>query len=407
MDLAPPPRGNSRHIRIPHWPVLRKKQVFVVPLITIVIGALVMCALIGLTVLSTPLIGAVAVLISAGASIIGIVFLLFLDRWEPEPPHLLVAAFFWGGGVSLLLVLTASPILALVGGDGEFFGAVISAPLIEESAKGLFLVLVLLASRRGRTEFNSLTDALVYAGFVGIGFSFIEDLLYIAGEPTLGGALTVAGVRIGLGAWAHSVYTSMTAIGLWLGVTSRGPMRVLWPFFGWCMAVLLHAIHNGSTFLGLGAYFLSLLMFSLPAFIAFVLLAVRSYRQEGRILVGQLPAMVYHGWITPEQATWLASIRSRKQAIAHARAHSRGELVRVAAFRDNVTELAFVRDRLDRNGLPYSPELVAHHDELVGLLQAERQWMRAHLPPQPAGWHQIPAMPGPEYRLSGPGVHRR
>jgi protease PrsW len=389
---------------MPHWPLLRKKQVVVVPIIAIVIGALVMCALIGLTVVNAPVIGMFAVLISATASIIGILFLLFLDRWEPEPPHLLISAFFWGGGVSLLMVFIASPILALVGGEGEFFGATISAPLIEESAKGLFLVLVLLVSRRGRAEFNSLTDALVYAGFVGIGFSFIEDLLYIAGESTLGGALTVAGVRLGLGAWAHSIYTSMTAIGLWLGVTSRGPMRILWPFFGWCVAVLLHAIHNGSTFLGIGAYLLSLLMFSLPAFLAYVLLGVRSYRQEGTILVEQLPVMVHNGWIAPGEANWLAAIRSRKQAIAHARTQGRAERARVAAFRDNATELAFVRHRLNQLGPPYSPELVAHHDELVQLLLTDRQWMGTHLPPPPPAWRQVPAMPGPDYRMPRPGL---
>ena len=398
MSFAPPPPAVPQHVRMPHWPLLRKKQVFVVPIITIVIGALVMCVLIALTVVNTPVIGMVAVLVSAAASIIGIVLLLFLDRWEPEPPHLLVAAFFWGGGVSLLIVLIGSLPLALIGGDGDFFTAVISAPLVEESAKGLFLVLVLLASRRGRAEFNSLTDALVYAGFVGIGFSFIEVLLYIAGEDSLGGALVLAGVRLGLGAWSHSIYTAMTAIGLWLGVTTRGPMRILWPFLGWCVAVLLHAIHNGSTFLGVGAYFGSLLLFSLPAFIVFVVLAVRSYRQEGRIVTGQLPVLVHNGWVTPEQASWLASVRNRKRAIAHARTQGRAERARVAAFRDNVTELAFARNRLDRMGPPYSPELVAHHDELVGLLTSNRQWMGAHLPPQPQAWPVVGAIPGPEYR---------
>lgn len=398
MNLAAQGSPPVQPGRLPQWPVLRKKQAFVIPIVVIVLGFLVLSALIILQVVSAPIQGLIGLTISAAASIVGIALLMWLDRWEPEPPHLLLAAFFWGGGVSLLIVFIASPILAIAGGDGDFFGAVISAPLIEESAKGLFLIVVLLTTRRGRSELNSLTDALVYAGFVGIGFSFIEDLGYIALQDSVGGALSVAGVRIGLGAWAHSVYTAMTAIGIWLGINSRGAMRFVFPFLGWCVAVLLHAIHNGSTFLGLGSYFLSLLLFSLPAFGVFVILGVRSFRREGEVFRGQLPIMVHNGWVTPMEAAWLSNLPSRKQALAHAKTQGTQERRRVAAFRDHVTELAFVRDRLDRQGPPYSADLVAQHDELVRLIIAEKQWVAQQLQPAPQAWAQVGPAPGPQYR---------
>lgn len=374
---------------------------FVVPIIAIAVGAIVMTILILMAVLPTPGIGVLAVLISALASAVGIALLVWLDRWEPEPPHLLVSAFFWGAGVSVLFVFLVSPILAAVGGNGDFFGSVISAPLVEESAKGLFLVLVLLVTRRGRAEFNSLTDALVYAGFVGIGFSFVEDMLYIAGADSVSGALTIAGFRIGLGAWAHSIYTAMTAIGLWLAVSQRGPSRYVWPFVGWAVAVGLHAIHNGSTFLGLGAWLGSLVVFSLPAFIAFVIIAVRSHRREGQVVRGQLPVMVHNGWITPDEANWLSNLRARHEAVAHAAAGGSAERKRVAGFRDNVTELAFVRDRLDRMGPPYSPELRQQHDELVGIITANKEWVSQQLPPGPATWQHVPPQPGLDYGVPG------
>lgn len=367
------------------------------PIVAIVVGALVMAFLVWQALVITPTIGLIAVLLSAASSIVGILLLTWLDRWEPEPPHLLLAAFFWGGGVALVLTLIGSILLMQVGGAGDFFGAVISAPLVEESAKGLFLVLVLLLTRRGRAELNSLTDALVYAGFVGIGFSFVEDMLYIAGQDTIGSALSLAGVRLGLGAWAHSIYTGMTAIGLWLFLSTRGPVRILWPFLGWAVAVLLHAIHNGSAFLGLGAYFLSLLFFSLPAFLVYVVLAVSSHRAEGRTIRRQLPVMVQSGWVTPQEADWLVNLASRRQVLAYAKTRGRTERLRVAAFKDHVTELAMVRDRLDRMGAPYDPELVAHHDELVSLLIADKQWVTAHLPPAPPAWRHVPGLPGREY----------
>lgn len=381
---------------MPQWPVLRKKQTFIVPIIAIVVGVLIMSFLIFAQVVFAPVQAIIGLVLSAVAAIVGILLLVWLDRWEPEPPHLLIAAFFWGGGVSLLMVFVASPLLELIGGDSDFFRAVISAPLVEESAKGLFLVLVLAASRRGRAEFNSFTDALVYAGFVGIGFTFIEDLGYIGTQETVGDALTVAIFRIIFGAWLHSIFTAMTAIGLWLGVNSRGAMRFLFPVLGWCVAVLLHALHNGSSFLGVG-YFVVVLLIFLPATIAIIVFAVRSHRQEGQILRGQLPVMVHNGWVTPEEAAWLSNLRSRKQALAYAKTQGRGERQRVSAFRDHVTELAFVRHRLDRLGPPYSPDLVQQHDELVRLLVADKQWVAKQLPPPPQAWQPVAPVPGLDY----------
>lgn len=383
--------------RLPQWPVRRKKQAFVIPIIAIVIGALVMMLLILLQVVFTPVTGILGLTLSAATSIVLILLLGWLDRWEPEPPHLLLAGFFWGGGVALLMVFIGSPLLELFGGDGEFFTAVISAPLVEETAKGLFFLVVLLAGRRGRAEFNSLTDALVYAGFVGIGFAFVEHMSYIASGQSLADALAIAALRLGLGAWTHAIYVAMTAIGLWLGVNSRGAMRFVYPFLGWCVAVLLHAMNNGSTFLGPGAFFLNRLLFTLPALIVLVVIAVRSNRREGEIFRSQLPVMVYNGWVTPQEAAWLDNLRSRKQALAYAKTQGRHERQRLAAFRDHVTELAFVRHRLDRLGPPFPPDLVRQHDDLVELLVSEKQWVAEQLqPPRPA-WQPVHPVPGQDY----------
>ncbi|WP_432559463.1 PrsW family intramembrane metalloprotease [Granulicoccus sp. GXG6511] len=395
--IAPMGQSPVPHGRLPQWPVLRKKQVFVVPIIAIAVGALVMGLLIALQVITAPTQALFGLFISALAAIVGILLLTWLDRWEPEPPHLLISAFFWGGGVSLLFLVFAYPVAQAVGGDGAFFTAAIAAPLLEESAKGLFLVIVMLTTRRGRAEFNSLTDAVVYAGFIGIGFTFIEDIGYIAGQTTVGEAIGVAALRIGLGAWLHSIFTAMTAIGLWLGVTSRGPLRFLYPFFGWCVAVLLHAIHNGSSFFGIGAFFAAILLVMLPATIAIIVLAVRSHRREGEIFRGQLPAMVYNGWVTPQEANWLTNLRSRRLALSHAKTQGKHERARVAAFRDHVTELAYVRNRLDRMGPPFAQELVHQHDDLVRLIEADKQWVAEHLQPVPQGWHEVPPTPGQDY----------
>ncbi|HHV22236.1 MAG TPA: PrsW family intramembrane metalloprotease [Propionibacterium sp.] len=400
---SPAPQGGVpvRSSGLPQWPVLRKKQTFVVPIVAIVVGVLVMAIALLATLVTTPINGLLGLLLSGGAAIVLILLLTWLDRWEPEPPHLLLAAFFWGGGVSLVIVLLVSPLLQVIGGDGEFFAAAISAPLVEESAKGLFLLVALLATRRGRAEFNSLTDALVYAGFIGVGFSFVEHMLYIAQNETFGESVAVGVLRIGLTAWMHSIYTAMTAIGLWLGVTSRGTMRFVYPVLGWSVAVLLHFMQNGSIFLGIGGFFGYVLLVELPAFIALVVLAVRSYRREGEVVREQLPALVHNGWVTPLEADWLGNVPSRKRALAFARTQGKQELRRVAAFRDHVTELAHVRHRLDRTGPPFSPDLVRQHDHLVELLQADKLWVAQHLQPAPQHWQRTPVAP-PAWQTAHP-----
>ena len=85
----------------------------------------------------------------------------------------------------------------------------IGAPVIEEAAKGLFL-LIMMTGRR-RNELNSLTDCLVYAGLVGAGFAWLEDILYIANGETLADSLLTAALRLIMAPFAHSLFTTMPA----------------------------------------------------------------------------------------------------------------------------------------------------------------------------------------------------
>ena len=113
---------------------------------------------------------------------------LWLDRWEPEPPRLLVLAFIWGASVAVVV----SVILELCVGQPArrrpsrppSFGSVaIGAPVIEEAAKGLFLLIMMTGLRRN--ELNSLTDCLVYAGITAAGFAWLENIFYIGNGASL------------------------------------------------------------------------------------------------------------------------------------------------------------------------------------------------------------------------------
>jgi hypothetical protein len=111
----------------------------------------------------------------------------------------------------------------------------------------------------------------------------------------------------------------------------------------------MHALWNGSSFFGIEAYFLVYFLWMVPVFALAIVLAVGSRRREQRIVAAKLPGMVAAGLVTPNEATWLASIRNRKLAIGEATRFAgkpAGKSVR--NFAAQVIELAFVRDRIDR-----------------------------------------------------------
>src|SRR5882762_8497876 len=94
--------------------------------------------------------GPVALLIGMISAIVPVplylVLVLWIDRYEAEPFWMLATAFFWGALVAVFfayLINTASGlIVTALTNDvraGAAFGAVISAPIVEESAKALIL----------------------------------------------------------------------------------------------------------------------------------------------------------------------------------------------------------------------------------------------------------------------------
>ncbi|MCV7135279.1 PrsW family intramembrane metalloprotease [Mycobacterium hodleri] len=278
---------------------------------------------------------------------------LWLDRWEPEPPRLLVLAFTWGASVAVVV----SVILELVFGSllatgqaatDEFVTLAIVAPIVEEAAKGAFL-LVMMTGRR-RNELNSLTDCLVYAGIVAAGFAWLENIAYIGGGESLGGSLATAGLRLVMGPFAHPLFTTMTAIGVHVGLQRRDPLaKVGCILAGYAGAVVMHALWNGSSFFGIEAYFLVYALWMVPVFGLAIVLAVTSRRREQRIVAAKLPGMVAAGLVTPNEATWLTSIRARKSALAEVtRFAGKPAAKGVKDFAAQVVELAFVKDRVDR-----------------------------------------------------------
>jgi hypothetical protein len=111
----------------------------------------------------------------------------------------------------------------------------------------------------------------------------------------------------------------------------------------------MHGLWNGSSLVGFEAYLLIYALWMVPVFALMIALGVQSRRREQRVVAEKLPGMAAAGLVTPNETTWLGSLRNRKLAIAEAtRFGGRPARKAVRNFAAQVVELAFVRDRIDR-----------------------------------------------------------
>jgi RsiW-degrading membrane proteinase PrsW (M82 family) len=320
-------------------------------------GTVFLLAALTLVVMLTDRIGVAGFLLAAVVSttVIGIVVPVFLwvDRLEAEPPVLLWFAFGWGA----LVATTASAVTSLAvmdlltswGLDAERLGAVLVAPVVEELAKALGVVVVFAAARR---EFNGVVDGITYAGLVAVGFAFVEDILYLGrGYESLGhaGLLSVFVLRCLFTPFAHPMFTVCFGLALGLIAHRRQWRYVVVPLAGYIVAVAAHAWWNAAA--SGPSWLLVYVLVQVPLFAGFVALLVWARRREARTLRDHLTTYGLNGWFTPAEVSMLTSPTQRRQARRWARQRygNRGEHA-MRAFQDESAELAIAREHLMRGG---------------------------------------------------------
>ena len=296
-----------------------------------------------------------------------VVLALWLDRFEPEPARTLWQTFAWGATVAvfvaLLVNMLSQDVLGAVAGPdaAELFGSMVTAPVVEELAKG-FALLVLF--RELKDEFDGVIDGVVYAAMVGLGFAMIENVQYYGEAIADGGQASVMTffLRGMLSPFAHPLFTSMFGIGLGI-VRERhgeGASRAA-PVLGLTVAIALHSLWNLAASFE-GWFFALYLLVMLPAFIGVLTLIYLSLRREGRVLREHLGPLVGDGILTHDELDALCHVRTRLMAtltawrrggLPHWR--TRRELHRIAS------ELAFHRWRV-RRGLTLGPDADAERE---------------------------------------------
>jgi RsiW-degrading membrane proteinase PrsW (M82 family) len=266
---------------------------------------------------------AVAVALALPACLVYLGVPLIIDRYDPEPFWCLALALLWGAIASAgfaLVINTVNVGLAEAVGGREvagFVGPVVSAPLVEEGLKGLGVFGVYFFLRR---EFDGVVDGVIYATFIALGFAATENILYYSRFAAHGAVDLTYGfiVRGVLSPWLHPLFTSMTGIGFGIArETHKTALKVFAPVVGYMAAVTLHAIWNGTSWLGGELNFepLIALVVWLPLVAAFGAVLIVLVAREGRIIRKYLEDEVLMGFLSPHELVLVTSPFGRLTAL--------------------------------------------------------------------------------------------
>ena len=287
-----------------------------------------------------------------------LMLVLWIDRYESEPLWMLATAFFWGALIAVFIALifnTASTAMVAILTESaeaaQAFGAVVSAPIVEEIAKALILFIFFFARK---DEFDGVVDGVVYAGMVGLGFAMTENIQYYGKAVFTGGsdALTMVFILRGtLAPFSHPLFTSLTGVGLGVARQSRNTIvKLITPVVGLLAAIAMHAIWNGSVvvFGGLGFLF-TYLVIMVPAFVIVLIVIILALRREGEVVREFLYPDFRGGLFNQQEYDRLCNIRGRMGASYNAFSCGGVRSWRNARqLNQMASELAFHRSRIAR-----------------------------------------------------------
>jgi RsiW-degrading membrane proteinase PrsW (M82 family) len=330
----------------------------VVVSVLVAVGGLLMLAILALS--GAPAITFLATAMAAIPVVPLVLAYLWLDRYEPEPKKLLAFGLLWGAFVATIAAIVIGGVGGLVVGFTEEQSLAIVAPVTEEASKGLFLLLLLWWRR---AELDGVLDGIVYAGMVGIGFAFTENILYLAaaynGSDGVGpggvvGITSTFVLRCLVSPFAHPLFTTFIGIGVGLAVSSRtSSVRILAPLGGYVLAVVAHGLWNGSTIFGAQGFFGVYVALMVPAFLGLVLLGVWARRSEARMLTVALSDAAQRGLIPATDIGWVVDLRARRAARRYAEQHAgSGGSAAMRDYQQATIELGFLHHRLLRGTAP-------------------------------------------------------
>jgi RsiW-degrading membrane proteinase PrsW (M82 family) len=286
-----------------------------------------------------PIAFAAAVVLFAVYAVPFWLFIGELDFLEREPPILLGIAFAWGGLVATAVSIPGGAALQNLTaklGSPELaagWGAALAGPTVEEIAKTLGVVAIVLIAR---AQVNSVLDGVVYGSLVGLGFQTVENIVYALGAV----AVESRGDQIGpvvstfllrgflAGLWSHTLFGALVGAGI--GYLVVRTHRSTGTRFGVAMlactgAWLSHVLWNSPLLddgLGDGALAVLavLLVKGLPPLLMILLLIRAAHDREADYYIATLAALDDPELATAAELRALGSGSRRAGARWHAHA---------------------------------------------------------------------------------------
>jgi len=235
--------------RLPYATLARSSRYFHYALLAFISGvalAFLVSASTNLVVLFLP--AFIAALIPA---LLYLYWIKRVDRYEPEPMWLIALAFGWGAASTILAIIPNEILIPLLGG---WMG---TAAFVEEPLKILGVYLI-SASPWLRGELNDHLDGLLYGAAAGLGFGFIENILYIARGLALGAPLIIPLRVLTMG--MHMFCSGL--IGWWMGYLKVNAIEIRWSTITPALitAIVVHATWNTMGSLGVVGLLILLVM---------------------------------------------------------------------------------------------------------------------------------------------------
>jgi RsiW-degrading membrane proteinase PrsW (M82 family) len=227
---------------------------------------------------------------------------MWLDQLEPEPRAMRWNAFLWGAGISAIVASVANELTSAT--VGFTASLVISAPVSEEIMK------VLGISRAAkRHHIDSPLDGAIYAGYVGLGFATVENVVYFAQavvDDELGFVFLVRGMLWPL---AHPYFSVWAGLAIGRAV-QLGRNRQSAALRGLLISIGLHASWNAMV---INPWFAVLLLGHTALFFVLVRRLRRMRRSEIAQVRQRLPQLAFTYNLSPMELEVYGDIRATRR----------------------------------------------------------------------------------------------